>query len=234
MPRLRFDRERKTVIGFRPLHRRYLGPSEPRARPRRLWRIQLFLRIIQHSAVRGTDSKDSIVNKIVIAAIAVIFMGWLAVYGFKGQTGAADSAWKDAIAWSDAGMPADQIAATGKPVYIFISTEWCTFCKKMKGETFTDPAVQKILNDDFVNLHINPETQGETFVSGEKLSYKDLAQKLGVTGYPTSVFYSPEGELIGVQPGYIDARQMAQLANYIGGGHYKEQSFQDYLSASKS
>ncbi|MEZ5357325.1 MAG: thioredoxin fold domain-containing protein [Candidatus Zixiibacteriota bacterium] len=170
-------------------------------------------------------------KKPAIIIIAILFIAWLGYNGFVNKSATAGSAWQDDISWTDAGITKDELAAKNKPVFLFITTDWCTFCKKMKGETFADPDIQNLLSDKFVNIVVDPEKEGTARFTGEELSYKDLASKLGVTGYPTSVFYSDGGEVIGIQPGYIGVKDMKQITEYIGDGHYKDKSFQDYLSS---
>lgn len=170
-------------------------------------------------------------KKPAVIILAILFAAWLGYYGFADKSASAGTAWQDEIDWADAGITKDALAAKSKPVFLFITTDWCTFCKKMKAETFADPEVQDALSNKFVSMYIDPEKQGTARFTGEELSYKELAAKLGVTGYPTSVFYSDGGEVIGIQPGYIGIDDMKQIAGYIGDGHYKEKSFQDYLSS---
>lgn len=160
-----------------------------------------------------------------------MFIAWLGYYGFVDKSATAGSAWQDDITWTDAGITQAELTAQNKPVFLFISTDWCTYCKKMKRETFADPSVQKILNDKFVNIYLDPEKEGTARFMGEDVSYKELASQLGVTGYPTSAFFSSEGKILGVQPGYLGVDDLTKITDYIGGGHYKDKSFQDYLSS---
>jgi thioredoxin-related protein len=169
-------------------------------------------------------------SKKVMATMTVIVFGIIAIYGFNGQSGGANDEWLEKITWTDAGISRQDFEATGKPLFLFVSTEWCTFCKKIKASTFTDNRVQKLLNELFIAMIINPEQEGMTHFTGEGISYQDLAVKLGVTGYPTSFFFTPTGDIIGGQPGYIDKDQFAQLAEYVGDGHYIDHSFAEFQS----
>lgn len=162
-----------------------------------------------------------------IGALALIAV--LAVYGFMGQSETAAGNWGSQIAWTDPGITHTDIAAD-KPIFVFVTTHWCTYCRKMKTETLADPVVQGRLNDLFTNIVVNPETDGTARFTGEELSYRDLAANLGVRGYPTSFFFSPDGELLGGQPGYIGSEQMLDLASFIGERHYQDMTFKQYLA----
>lgn len=163
-------------------------------------------------------------KKSIFIVIALFAVSLLVINGFKGQS-TVDESSPDGIKWSPATITQEEIAASGKPIYLFVTTDWCTFCKKMKAQTFSDSKVRKLLDELFVAVAVNPEKPGTAAFTGEELSYADLAKKLGVTGYPASYFFDSKGELIGGQPGYIDAETFADLAEYVGDGHYTDYTF---------
>lgn len=158
-----------------------------------------------------------------VVIIVVLFAAvLLLINGFKSPSAQSESEGMEGIQWTMASTPQADIVATGKPVYLFVSTDWCTFCKKMKSQTFADPKVQRLLNELFVAISINPEKPGNAAFTGNEMSYADLARQLGVSGYPANFFFDPEGKLIGGQPGYIDAKSFSDMAEYVGDGHYKD------------
>ena len=167
-------------------------------------------------------------RKPIFVIIAVVAVGILILSGFMGSSGKTGSDWQKKIAWADPAMTKADIAAKGKPIYLFISTEWCTFCKKMKGETFAAAKVQELLNTLFTPLAINPETEGTVYFTGEQLTYAELSNKLGVKGYPANFFFRADGTLIGGQSGYMDPATFADLSEYIGDGHYAKYSFSTF------
>ncbi len=172
-------------------------------------------------------------NKSVLTIVGIFAVGLLMLYGFKGNTGGAVTAGEKSVTWTDPGVARDQIVSGQKPIFLFVETDWCTFCKKMKAETFADAAVQKTLNDRFVNIRINPEKEGTARFTGEELSFAALAEKLGVNGYPASFFFTPDGKLLGGQPGYIEPSLFADLTEYIGGGFYAKYKFPEFQSLAK-
>ncbi len=164
-------------------------------------------------------------KKSVFLIVGLFLVSIFLINGFKGEFGGGGDEWQEGINWTMASITKDEIVAADKPVYLFVTTDWCTFCKKMKANTFTDPKVQKLLNELFVAIPLNPEKTGTANFTGEALPYSDLAKKLRVNGYPASFFFAPDGQLIGSQPGYVDAKSFADMAEYVGDGHYKNYSF---------
>jgi thioredoxin-related protein len=167
-------------------------------------------------------------KKPVIIIVALFAATILLMNGFKGTSADGGGEWQDEIKWALASTTGEEIAAAGKPVYLFVTTDWCTFCKKMKSQTFSDPRVQQMLNELFVPIMVNPEQPGTAAFTGQEMAYADLARKLNVTGYPANFFFDAEGKLLGGQPGYIDANNFAELAEYIGDGHYTDKSFTEF------
>jgi len=166
-----------------------------------------------------------VMKKTALIVVAIFAAGLLVINGFKGGSKAGTGEWAQEIKWTKASISKSEILAAAKPVFLFVHTEWCTYCRKMKSETFADPRVQQLLNDKFVALEINPETDGIADFTGEKLTYADLARRLRVNGYPMSFFFAPDGKLIAGQPGYIGAKEFADLAERIGSGHDTNNSF---------
>ena len=84
---------------------------------------------------------------------------------------------------------------TGKPLMIGVSTEWCHYCKKMDLETFSQAEVVSHVTDCFIPLKLDGERDHE------------LAERLGVRGFPTTVFVSPELKILSSVSGFRTAEQ---------------------------
>jgi thioredoxin-like negative regulator of GroEL len=83
-----------------------------------------------------------------------------------------------------------EAAEKGKPIILDFGFEGCQYCRKLDATTFRDAEVIKRLNGQFVPLRIDIQ--------------KDpvLAEKLNLQQYPTVVFASPEGHILGKVEGY--------------------------------
>ncbi|MEO5570634.1 MAG: thioredoxin fold domain-containing protein [Bacteroidia bacterium] len=88
-----------------------------------------------------------------------------------------------------------------KLIFLDLSTSWCGWCKKMKANTFSNKEVGEYFNSTFVNMELDAE-QGE----GQR-----LAQKFGVSGYPTVYLVDKNENLILSSEGYHEADELIQL-----------------------
>ncbi len=89
--------------------------------------------------------------------------------------------------------------------YIFVDcyTDWCGWCKVMDKNTMPDAGVTKMLNEQFVSAKIEME-------HGEGIK---LAMKYHITGFPTFIFFSPQGEFVYMSVGYQKPAEFIEELN---------------------
>jgi thioredoxin-like negative regulator of GroEL len=93
----------------------------------------------------------------------------------------------------DYGKARQEAVEKNRPLVIDVGTEHCHFCKQLDLRTFKDPAVVALLNERCVPLKIDADQHAR------------LAEALRVEYYPTLVFASAEGKILGYQQGFIEA-----------------------------
>lgn len=89
-----------------------------------------------------------------------------------------------------------------KLIYVDIYTTWCTPCKQMDAEVFTNAKVGKIFNDNFINYKID----------GEKGEGKDLVEYFELDSYPTSMFIDGEWNVIQKLEGFRPVDRLLESA----------------------
>ncbi|GJM61147.1 DUF255 domain-containing protein [Persicobacter diffluens] len=131
-----------------------------------------------------------------------------------------------------------------KKIVIDLFTDWCGWCKKMDKTTFEHAEVAKFINENFYAVKFDAEQREEIeydghtfkFVPNGRKGYHELAAALtgGKMSYPTIVFMVP-GEAQKLTPipvpGYRDAKDFYQLANFISQEQYKntESNFEEFV-----
>ncbi len=78
-----------------------------------------------------------------------------------------------------------------KSVFLYFYADWCSYCVKMAKETFHDPSVVSLLNENFIAIKVDIEKE------------KKIASSYGVTGLPTTWILEEKGDKIGPLVGYI-------------------------------
>lgn len=130
--------------------------------------------------------------------------------------------------WREMGEAIKLAAENDKKVLVYANAVWCTYCKKMEKEVFSQKEVQQATNDDFYSVWIDIESEEELDFRGEKMSQIQFARIMRVTGTPTFIFFDSEGEIIAGQPGFIPEDLYLQILEFVGSDAYVEQSFGEF------
>ena len=63
---------------------------------------------------------------------------------------------------------------------VFIHTNWCQFCQRMKSTTFKNQEIIQKLNSDFYFVDFNAEEKRDISFNNEVFKYKPLGNNVGV------------------------------------------------------
>ena len=84
--------------------------------------------------------------------------------------------------------------SNGKIIILDFETEWCSWCKKLDENTFSDKSVINYANNEYISMKVD----------AEKDEGIGLAKKYNVSGYPTIIFINKDGIEIDRIIGYRD------------------------------
>jgi len=119
----------------------------------------------------------------VLAAIALVFVGHLEA--------------AEGVQWrSDYSKAVQEAAASNRPLLLDFGTKACVYCRKLDATTFRDPTVIRLLNERFVPVKIDGDRDPK------------LVQAMRIESYPTLVVAGPDGSVLAMHPGYLDANEM--------------------------
>ena len=133
---------------------------------------------------------------------------------------------------------------TPKKIMVDVYTDWCGWCKKMDKETFNHPVIAKYINENYYPVKLNAESKSEIsfrgtpykYVAEGNRGYNELASSLlnGQMSYPSIAYLNEKLELLGAVPGYMTAKDIEPLLNYIVEDKFSDQSLADYQATFKS
>ena len=107
-------------------------------------------------------------------------------FGLSWQVVSADS-----VNWStdvEAGLRSS--GQSGRIVLLKFTADWCGYCKKMERETFTRPAVARLVNENFVPVLVDAD------------HHQELVRNLKVKGLPALILVSPDMAILSRISGY--------------------------------
>lgn len=122
------------------------------------------------------------------------------------------------LTWRSHAEAMPEAARKNKPVVIHFTADWCSWCTKMKKETYTDPAVAKLMQDDFITAMVDSD-------HNPLLSFV-----YGVQSLPTIWIVDSDGSGITKIAGYRDARAFRKQLEWVASEAYRTQSFDQYSS----
>jgi thiol:disulfide interchange protein len=77
-----------------------------------------------------------------------------------------------------------------KNVLLFFTADWCTWCKKMKSETFSKPTLRQFLLSNYVCCLVDVDKE------------KFIANKYQIVGIPAYVIITPNEQIIKTNEGF--------------------------------
>jgi thiol:disulfide interchange protein len=130
----------------------------------------------------------------------------------------------DGLNWLAIQAAADHKNEEGKMFFVDVYTDWCGWCKVMDKKTFSDPAVQKALNERFHVVKFNAEQKEAITLNNKKYEWQNagrngintLAVEFlgGEMGFPSYVFLDKNKKPFKVAKGFMPADQfLAELSS---------------------
>ncbi|PSL45687.1 thioredoxin-like protein [Chitinophaga niastensis] len=109
-----------------------------------------------------------------------------------------------------------QAKAKAENKYIFVDcyTTWCGPCKAMEKDVYPSDKLGAYLNDKFISVKMQMDTS-KTDGNAVQKRYGDahaIQQQYKITGYPTFLFFSPDGRLVHRGLGYRQVDDFIRLA----------------------
>lgn len=111
-----------------------------------------------------------------------------------------------------------------RKIVVFIHTDWCQFCQRMKATTFKDPEIIEKLNSDFYFIDFNAEEKRDIKFNNHTFKYKpsgnnvgvhELALQLGTINnqiaYPTLCVLNEKNEIIFQYNIYLGTKEFKVL-----------------------
>ncbi len=132
---------------------------------------------------------------------------------------------------------AAEAAAEGRRLVLLVEQRGCIYCDKMHGETFPDPRVEAMIEENYFPVQINLHGDIEIVdTDGESLSEKAAARKWGVLFTPTVIFLPAEvdgsrsavEQAVSVMPGAFGPGTTLDMFTWVHEERYLDQSDEDF------
>jgi thioredoxin-related protein len=126
----------------------------------------------------------------------------------------------------------EQASAANKPMLLYFGRYGCSTCRKMHAEVFSDAAVNKQYNTEFVLAYVDTESGNRIrLANGETTTEMQFASRSRILGTPTFIFFSAEQKPLFKKTGFQSIEQMNHYGDFVAQGHFRKMSLQDYLAS---
>lgn len=107
-----------------------------------------------------------------------------------------------------------------KNVVVFVSTNWCSFCKTMDQVVFKDAEVAKLLEQKYYFIRLNAEDKNliayrnHKFVFNYSLGFHEMAISLVENGklvFPSIFLINDDNEIIYRHEGFINSNNLLKI-----------------------
>ncbi len=162
---------------------------------------------------------------------AIVFTSF-ATSGEQGKSSVIDK--PSAIEWQEFSKALELAKKQNKIVVVDFYTDWCGWCKRMDKDTYGHADVVKYAKAKLIMSKVDAESQEKTRFKERELTYQQLAMGLGVRGYPTTMFFDSNGDLLTSISSYLTAEQFMPILEFLSEGHYKTMKYDAFLEKRKS
>jgi thioredoxin-related protein len=175
----------------------------------------------------------------------VAFLGWFGQVDAQVKVAEASP-----VKWLTFEEAVEKSKTEKRKIFIDVYTDWCGWCKVMDKNTFTDPKIAKLLNEQFYPVKFDAEQTGDVEFRGTTFKFvpygnkgsHQLAMALlnNQMSYPNFVFLDEEFRIVPIiegytsLPGYRKPEEFHIFVSFVSGDFYKKLAFQDYQKEYKS
>ncbi|HQW01863.1 MAG: thioredoxin family protein [Saprospiraceae bacterium] len=100
-----------------------------------------------------------------------------------------------------------------KPVFLYFYAPWIESCKRMDQYVYTQDELASYFNNHFINYKVN---------AGDTSPDAALADRYGVTSFPTLLFVDSKGKIMKRHEGPATAAQVLEMGYYLHDAVEKE------------
>lgn len=115
-----------------------------------------------------------------------------------------------------------------KNIVVFIHTDWCKYCEKMKQITFNNDSIANLLNDNYYFISFDVERKEPITFNNHTYNFKATGINTGVhelalalnkknkkLSYPSTIVLNQNFEIIFSYDQYLNSTQLIEVLNKL-------------------
>lgn len=148
------------------------------------------------------------------------------------------------IQWNSIAEGFKKNKTSDKLIFIDVYTTWCIWCIRMDESTFLDPKIADKLNNYFIPIKFNAESNdsityaGKVYINPNPFVRRNphpfAKLLLGERhGYPSFAILDKNLNLIGVLQGFQTVEKLDSILDYFLSNKYSEMTYEEWLEKTK-
>ncbi len=106
-------------------------------------------------------------------------------------------------------MALEKSQAQSKPIFAYLETDWCTYCREMEQTTLIDQQLIEDMGSKYVWLKLNAERDEEGIM---------LRDRFGINSFPGMLILTSKGEEVDRLTGYLSSQEFRQKVEWLAHG----------------
>ena len=99
----------------------------------------------------------------------------------------------------------------------------------MAATTYQDTQVVNTIEREFVPALVDGDSYDVVKLKDGDITERGLTLQFGVRGYPTTWFLEPNGTRIAPLPGYVDAKSLTYVLDYVRTNSNDKMTFKEFV-----
>lgn len=104
-----------------------------------------------------------------------------------------------------------QAASEQKLILVDVYEVGCKYCRAMEREVYPDPTVRAVLDEGYIPVKLNGNSEDLITINGKKIKTIDYAQSHGVFVFPTTLIMDADGAVIKKRTGYMGVDELRRF-----------------------
>jgi len=122
----------------------------------------------------------------------------------------------------------DNANKTNKHLLVWLHKNGCGYCDNMQEFTLNEDDIKSLIEKEFIYIHMNISEKDKVTYKDFVGSAREFANHLGFDFYPTSLFFSSNGELIYDAMGFHDEVLFLKILKFIHSRSYEKMDYDSY------
>lgn len=119
-----------------------------------------------------------------------------------------------------------------KPMFLYFGRYGCSTCRKMHKEVFSDAALNRQFQDNFILAYVDTESDARIRMpNGERTTEMQFTARNRIQGTPTFIYFSPDQKPLFKKAGFHTIGQMSDFNTFVADGHYQKTTLNEFLAA---